>query len=137
MEPLATYTVVYRGGLPGLPKAKAGGITFRIWPDRFELTGKRGSDRFWTDMVIPYSSVSDFTITDRHVSTFEAIAGGLNSRQLNQRNNIHIAFTNDDGLELVLRLEMLTGITVMGQTKRCAELLDLLRVNNIKLAPPG
>lgn len=130
MEPLARYTVVYRGGLPELPKVKHGGVTLTVHEDRFELTAKRGT-KFWTDMVIPYSSVTNVSIADRNVSTFEAIAGGLNSRQLNQRNNIHIAYTNDDGLELVLRLEMLTGVTVPAQAKRCAELQDLLRVNNI------
>lgn len=135
MEPLATYTVVYRGGLPGLPKAKAGGIKLQVFNDRFELTAKRfSSDKFWTDLTIPFSSVEDFTIADRNVSTFEAIAGGLNSRQLNRANNIHIKFTNEDGLELILRLEMLSGVAVPAQAKKCAELLDLLRVNNIKLS---
>lgn len=130
MKPLASYTVVYRGGLPGLPKAKHGGITLTVYEDRFALTAKLGA-RFWTDMVIPFSSVTNVSIEDRNVSTFEVIAGGLNSRQLNQRNNIHITYTNDDGLELVLRLEMLTGVTVPAQARRCAELQDLLRVNNI------
>jgi hypothetical protein len=65
------------------------------------------------------------------VSTFEAIAGGLNSRQLNQRNNIHISFTTDDGIDVVLRLEMMTGIAVPAQAKPCAELEDLLRANQI------
>ncbi|SFS93811.1 hypothetical protein [Saccharopolyspora flava] len=130
MKPLASYTVTYRGGLPGLPKAKSGGVNLAVWADRFALTGKSGS-RFWSDLVIPYTSVSDVTIAGRQVSTFEAIAGGLDSRQLNQRNNIHIAFTDDDGRSLVLRLEMLTGFVIPAQAKRCAELQDLLRVNNI------
>lgn len=131
MKPFASYTVTYRGGLPGLPKAKPGGINLAVWSDRFELTGKVGS-KFWSDLVIPYTSVSDVTIADRQVDTFEALAGGLDSRQLNQRNNIHITFTDERGVTLVLRLEMLTGFVVPAQAKRCAELQDLLRVNNIR-----
>lgn len=130
MTLLATYTVVYRGGLPGLPRARTGGITLRVLDDRFELSGKRGS-KFWSDLTIPHTTVSEVTIADRQVSTFEALAGGLNSRQLNQRNNIHIAFTNADGLGLTLRLEMISGFAVPTQAKRCAEFQDLLRVHNI------
>lgn len=131
MKPLATYTVVYRGGLPGLPKAKTGGISLHVFNDRFQLTSKMGSKKFWTDLTIPYASIGHVTIADRQVSTFEAIAGGLNSRQLNQRNNIHITFTNEDGRCLTLRLEMLTGVAVPAQAKRCAEFQDLLQVNDI------
>ncbi len=46
-------------------------------------------------------------------------------------NNIEITFTNSDGEELTLRLEMLTGISVDGQAVKCKEMLDLLRQNQI------
>jgi hypothetical protein len=32
---------------------------------------------------------------------------------------------------MLLRLEMLTGVTVTGQAKKCAEMLDMLRANRI------
>lgn len=131
MNSLASYTVIYRGGLPGLPKSKAAGIKFDVHKDHFELTGKMGSKKFWTDLTIPFSMVHDVTIAGRQVSTFEAVVGGMESRQLDRSNNIHISFTNEAILSLLLRLEMLSGVTVPVQAKRCAEFEDLLRVNNI------
>jgi hypothetical protein len=62
-------------------------------------------------MEIPYMAISAVEIADRTVTTFEGLAGGLNSRQLNQKNNIHVSFLGADG-PTVLRFEMLTGVTV-------------------------
>lgn len=131
MISLASYTVIYRGGLPRLPKSKAAGIKLEVYKDRFELKGKMGSKKFWTDLTIPFSTVHNVTIAGRQVNTFEAILGGLDSRQLDRANNIHISFANEDRLSLLLRLEMLSGVTVPVQAKRCTEFEDLLRVNNI------
>src|SRR5437763_12545855 len=90
-QPLATYTVVYRGGLQNLPKAKSGGVTLQLFADHLGLAHTMGSKNFWTDLTVPYPSVREIIIVERQVNTFEALAGGLNSRQLNQKNNIHIA----------------------------------------------
>ena len=124
-HPLETYDVIYRGGLPQLPKAKAGKIVMEIREDRFALRPTTGSRGFWSELDIPYNTISKLEIVDRNVSTFEALAGGLNSRQLNQKNNIHFTFAGLEG-EVHLRLEMLSGGTVMGQAKKCAEFEDRL-----------
>jgi hypothetical protein len=52
--PLAEYKVVYRGGLPHLPKSKVGGIELRYWPDRLTLDPTTGSKKFWQPMELPY-----------------------------------------------------------------------------------
>lgn len=125
-HPLEAYHVNYRGGLPQLPKAKAGKIVFEIHPSYFRLKPASGSKGFWALLDIPFAAISEFEIVERNVSSFEAIAGGLNSRQLNQKNNIHISYAGSEG-QTLLRLEMISGVTVMGQAKKCAELADRLR----------
>lgn len=52
--------------------------------------------------------------------------GGVNSRQLNQKNNIHVTYAGAEG-QTLLRLEMLSGFTVMGQATKCNEFEDRLR----------
>lgn len=136
---LQLYDVNYRGGLTHLPKAKAGKIVMEIHEDRFALRPTTGSKSFWSELEIPYNTISNLEIVDRNVSTFEALAGGLNSRQLNQKNNIHITYAGTDD-EVHLRLEMLSGVTVMGQAKKCAEFEDRLRTLHVRehfaVAPP-
>lgn len=124
---LETYQVVYRGGHPDLPKPKAGGIRLLVTPKEFVFEPTTGSRKFWPRLSVPYERVSDVSIVARQVSTFEGIAGGLNSRQLNQDNNIHLAYTEPDGTGRLLRFEMLTGVTVMGQARKCTEFEDRLR----------
>jgi hypothetical protein len=127
-----SYTVTYKGGLRELSKAKLGKITLDIYEDRFRLTaGNDVARKFWTDIEIPYKTTSEVVVADRTVSTFEGLAGGLNSRQLNQKNNIHFSFLGSDG-RTVLRVEMLTGVTVSGQAKRCQEFEDRLRSHQIR-----
>jgi len=67
--------------------------------------------------------VSGLSIEERTLSTFGGLAGGVNSRQLNQK-----------GVEgnTLLRLEMLSGVTVMGQAGKCNELEDRLRSFRIR-----
>jgi lysophospholipid acyltransferase (LPLAT)-like uncharacterized protein len=60
-------------------------------------------------------------VVERQVSTFETMASALNSKQLNQGNNINIAYDSPNGPSL-LRLEMLSGVTVMGQAEKCLEM---------------
>lgn len=128
---LRDYEVIYLGGHPDYPKKKAGGITFSIMPDYFFLQPTTGSKNWFKEYKIPYSSISNFEIVQRTVSTVEGLLGGVNSRQLNQANNIQITYLSDTGAEIVLRLEMITGVTVMGQAQKCNELMDLLRTNAI------
>jgi hypothetical protein len=127
---LLAYDVNYRGGVAELPKSKSGKIKFEVFSDRFQLTPTMGSRGYWRDLEIPFGDVRAFEVVDRVVNTFQALAGGLNSRQLNRKNNLHITFLRD-GHETLLRLEMISGVTVMGQAKKCLELEDRLRVNGI------
>jgi hypothetical protein len=124
---LEVYKVVYKGGHPDLPKAKTGEIRLLLTPEAFQLHPTIGSQKFWNRLDIPYQDVIDLQIVARQVSTLEAVVGGLDSRQLNQDNNIHIAYVDGSGNQLTLRFEMLTGITVQGQAKKCRELEDRLR----------
>jgi hypothetical protein len=125
-NPLASYDVTYKGGLRDLPKSKVGKLKMEIYPDRFKFLPTIASKKFWSELEISYNTISDLEIVDRTVNTFEGLAGGLNSRQLNQKNNIHITYAGTEG-DTLLRLEMLSGVTVMGQAKKCNELEDRLR----------
>jgi len=125
-KPLESYDVVYKGGLRDLPKSKSGKIKMDLYPDRVELLSTIGSKQFWPELEIPFGTISSLEIVERTLNTFEGLAGGLNSRQLNQKNNIHITYAGAEG-ETLLRLEMLSGVTVMGQAKKCNELEDRLR----------
>lgn len=125
-QPLESYGVTYRGGLPELPKPKVGKIELEICADRFKLKPTSSTKKFWSEMEIPYNTILSLEIVERTLNSFEGIAGRLNSRQLNQRNNIHITYLTPDGDQL-LRLEMLSGVTVMGQAKKCNEFQDRLR----------
>lgn len=127
---LEHYSVIYLGGLPAYPKAHHGNsIDFLVMPTEFQLVPTNTS-RWFSGLVIPYTKVLGFEIVERTVSSLEGILGGINSRQLNQANNIQIEFRLE-GQELILRLEMLTGITVMGQAGKCRELMDKLRVHGV------
>jgi len=95
-RPLESYDVVYKGGLRDLPKSKVGKIKMELYPDRIELLPTIGS-KFWTELTIPFSTVSSLVIVERTLSTFESLAGGLNSRQLNQKNNIHVSYAGSEG----------------------------------------
>lgn len=138
-QPLETYKVFYRGGLAHLPKSKTAEIQFLFWPDRFELLSTPSTRKWWTDLTIAYATVRELSVVERQVGTFEALAGGLDSKQLNQKNNIHIRYVDSDGSEVLLRLEMLSGFTVQGQARKCLEMQDRLRVHGIpeRFAPSG
>ena len=127
---LAKYSVIYLGGIPAYPTKKSGSsIDFKVRSDRFELAPTMTS-KWFQALDVPYSEVSKFEIAQRQVGTVEGVLGGLNSRQLNQANNIHMTYRAEDR-ELLLRLEMLTGVTVMGQASKCMQLMDLLRSHGI------
>lgn len=129
---LEVYKVVYKGGHPDLPKAKSGEIRLLLMPDEFQMHPTIGSKSYWNRVDIPYGDVVDLQIVGRQVSTFEAVIGGLDSRQLDQDNNIHVLYVDPTGNEMTLRFEMLTGITVQGQARKCRELEDRLRNHGIR-----
>ena len=126
------YSVTYLGGHPAYPKSKLGKITFQLLDDRFELHPTIGSEGWFESLTIPYSDTHDLEIVQRQVGTVEGLLGGLDSRQLNQANNIHIQYDDSDGTNILIRLEMLTGFTVMRQAVKCRELEDRLSVNSIR-----
>jgi hypothetical protein len=133
--PLAEYKVTYKGGLAQLPKAKVGGIMLQIWPDRFDLQPTTGSKSFWQPLTIPYPAITDLQIVQRQVGGFESVlaAGSRNgTRDLQTDNNLHLHYTDATGTPTVLRLEMLTGVTVSNQAAKCTELDDLLRTSGIR-----
>ena len=129
---IESYGVVYKGGHPEYPKAKVGKIEFKVFEDRFEFLPTMGTKKWFKGLTIPYNSVLDLQIVQRQVGTVEGILGGLDSRQLNQPNNIHISYESDSGDKMLLRLEMLSGITVMGQAKKCQEFEDRLRAHHVR-----
>ena len=132
-SPLVEYKVIYKGGLPGLPKAKVSGIMMAIWPDRIHFEPTASSKKFWQPLTVPLTAVSDLQVVTRQVGTGEALlSGSRGTRSLEQDNNIHLHYTDPSGQAFVLRVEMLTGVTVTGQAKKCAEMLDLIQVNNLR-----
>ena len=52
-------------------------------------------------------------------------------KAMEQKNNIEIEYEDVDGNEQFIRLEMLTGISIYGQAKKCVEFMDVLRQNGI------
>jgi hypothetical protein len=129
-KPIETYKVTYRGGHPDYAKAKVNALLLDMFPDRFELR-PTNAVKWFSPLTLPYDKITDLKIVERQVGTAEGILGGLNSRQLNQANNIHISYSYD-GQPIVLRLEMLTGVTVMGQAKKCREFEDRLTTHRIR-----
>lgn len=91
---LESYTVNYRGGHPDIPTAKAGGIQMSITPETFLFSPGVGSQKYWKQLEIPYSHVQSLEVAERIVGTGQAILGGLNSRQLNQANNLHLTLSH-------------------------------------------
>ena len=124
------YKVVYRGGLANLPKSKSAGIDMQLTPESFMFEPTMTSRGWWDRLEIPYRDIRTVEIVPRNVSTLEGIVGGLNSRQLNQDNNIHITW-DADGTRHTLRMEMITGVSVMAQARQCREFIDLLRTRGI------
>lgn len=127
------YGVIYIGGLPEFSKKKSGEIGFNIMPDKFILKATSTSKEWFADMVIPYDKIQGFEIVKRTVSNTEMLlsTSGSDMKSLEQENNIEITFVNTDEKKLVLRLEMLTGVSVYGQAGKCRELIDVLRQNDI------
>lgn len=130
---IARYEVTYIGGLPQLPKKKTGAIGLNIMPDRFILKPTITALDFFELMEIPYDSISKFELDKRTVSNAEMLLSSSSSdmKSLEQENNINITYTAEDGSEIMLRVEMLTGVSVYGQAGKCREMLDVLRNNKI------
>ena len=85
---LESYDVIYKGGLRQHPRARNGKIRLEITADRFVLKPTIGSKGYWRPLEIPYGLVESVEMCSRTDRPFEGLAGGLNSRQLNQKNNM-------------------------------------------------
>lgn len=89
---------MYKGGVATLPKAKSAAILLHVLDDRFVFAPTPASEKFWKELVFLYSDVSEVEAVDRTVSTFEGLVGGLDSRQLNQKNVL--VFSHSGGQQL-------------------------------------
>jgi len=125
---LKKYSVMYLGGHPDDPN-KSHNVDLKIKEDGFYMTSD--VNKKFVPMTVEYSAVKSVDIVPRTVSTVEGILGGLDSRQLNQNNNIHIAYIDEQGKDFTVRLEMITGVSVMGQAAKCNEFMDFLKVSDI------
>ena len=128
------YDVLYIGGLPQYQgKKKCDSIGLNIFEDKFYLKKGYVSKKWFEDMEIPYAAVKKLEIVERTVSNAEMLlsSSGSDMKAMEQKNNIEITFDTPEGLELVLRLEMLTGVSIYGQAGKFREMLDVLRQNGI------
>lgn len=131
---LIRYEVIYIGGHPDfrLEKKKSPYIVLDIMPDRFSFLPKPQSEDWFTGFDIPYSQVVSLEIVERVISNAEMLlSSGSDNSDLRQKNVIEIKFLDENDDEYVVRNEMLTGTTVMGQARVCQEMLDLLRTNRL------
>ena len=126
---IVRYGVIYLGGLAKYPKKQSTEIGFNITHDGFYLKPTQAATWF-EDLAISYDKIKKFEIVKRQVSTMESLIAD-DARSLETNNNIEITYLDTEGNEILLRLEMLTGITVNGQAGKCKEMLDILRQNNI------
>ncbi|RKJ01991.1 SHOCT domain-containing protein [bacterium D16-54] len=101
-------------------------------PDRFSFLAKPQSEDWFTGFEIPYNRIISLEIVERVISNAEMLlSSGSNNSDLRQKNVIEIKYLDEVGDEYVVRNEMLTGTTVMGQAKVCQEMIDLLRTKGI------
>lgn len=131
---LIRYEVIYKGGHPAfqLGKKKSPYILLDIMPDRFSFLATSQSKDWFTGFEIPYSKVISLEIVERVISNTEMLlSSSSNNSDLRQKNVMEIKYLDEAGDEFVVRNEMLTGLTVMGQARVCQEMLDLLRTKSI------
>ena len=131
------YTVIHLGGFPNKPTKKMDSLAlgFNVMEESFIFKPELLAKRQWfgeENVVVPYNKVRKFEIVKRQISTTEyMMSSNGNAQALEQPNNINITYLDDDGDEVMLRVEMLTGTTVYGQAEKCRELMDLLREKKI------
>ena len=129
---LEKYNVTYKGGRPENPKSLNGKIEMKLYSDHFEFAPTMGSKKKWQPYEIPYNTISKLEYVKRELGKLEALATiGGGARDIQTLNNINITHQTDSG-ELLLRMEMLTGVHVAVQAQKCQELDDKLRVHGIR-----
>lgn len=124
------YKVIYLGGLEGLTKSIYN-IGLNIMEDRFVLKPDHASLGKIDTIEIPYVTIEELRIVERTLSTAELLLTN-DAKGLVQENNIEIRYMDaTTSHEIVLRLEMLTGLTPASQAGSCREMMDLLRQKRI------
>ena len=109
------YGVTYNGGLAKYPKAQSGEI------------------EWFEEMAIPYEKIKKLEIVERKISNAEWLLSSSRSdmKAMEQKNNIEISYIDSDNKNQLIRLEMLTGVSIYGQAGKCVEFMDVLRQNDI------
>lgn len=125
------YEFTYVGGLPDIPKAKAGAWGMNIMPDMFAFRVTNTTKDWLYNLDIPYDDITDIRIEKRTISTTEMFLGAGNDANQQQENVIVLEYNDKDGKKATLRVEMLTGVTIYNQAAKCKELMDVLRRNDI------
>jgi len=127
------YAVVYNGGLAAYPKAKSGEIGLNIMEDCFYLKPTITSVEWFEEIAIPYDKTQKVEIVERKISNAEWLlsSSGSDMKSMEQKNNIEISYEDADGKKQLIRLEMLTGVSIYGQAGKCVEFMDVLRQNGI------
>lgn len=128
------YGVTYKGGLAEYPKIKVGEeIGLNIMEDCFYLKPTIVSVKWFKEMSIPYDKIKKLEIVERKVSNAEWLLSSSDSdmKSMEQKNTIEISYVDSEGKNQLIRLEMLTGVSIYGQAKKCVEFMDVLRQNGI------
>lgn len=133
---LKRYEVTYRGGHPNYPMDKPVKsypyIIMDVMPDRLSFLPKKLSEPWFNGFELDYTKIVAIDIVERTISFSESMLGsGTDNSDLRQKNVLEITYIDDENNEYVMRNEMLTGTTVMGQASVCLEMMDLLRANKI------
>lgn len=131
---LIRYEMIYKGGHPNfqLGKKKKPYIWLDIMPDRFSFLAQPLSEDWFTGFDIPYNRVVSLEVVERVITNAEMImSSNSNNSDLKQKNVIEIKYLDTNNDEYIVRNEMLTGLTVMGQARVCQEMLDLLRTKGL------
>lgn len=102
-----------------------------VMPDGLLFRVTMTTKDWLTNLDIPYSYMTDIRIEKRTISTGEMLLGAGDSANQEQENNIVIEYTTPDDKREILRVEMLTGVTIFNQAAKCREFMDLLKKNKI------
>ena len=131
------YEVLYEGGLPYIdPKmvgASKGAIGMNIMPDSFYFKPTYSSKGWFADLEIPYDDIKKFELIKRSVSNAEMLlsSNAASAAALATLNTMAITYIDNNGEEIYLKMEMLSGLSVQGQAKKCEAMMDILRINKI------
>ncbi len=128
---IVRYEFTYVGGLEDIPKAKSGAWGMNVMPDKFAFRVTSTTKEWLYDLDIPYDDITDIRIEKRTISNAEWLLGAGNDANQQQENVVVIEYTDKEGRNATLRVEMLTGVTIYNQAAKCKELFDVLRRNNI------